>query len=62
MSVRVRFVVDYVALEQVFLRVLRSCHVSVMPPMLYTTFHIQFAVSRPGEDWEPSRNNADSEM
>ena len=46
MSVRVRFVVDDVALEQVFLRVLRSSYVSVIPPMLRTTFHIHFAVSR----------------
>jgi hypothetical protein len=53
--------VDDVALEEVFFRVLRSSRVILIPPMLRTTFHLHFAVTRslkPGD----LPKIADSEM
>jgi len=40
------FVVDTVALEQAFLRVLRFSPVSVIPPTLYTHLHLRAARTR----------------
>jgi hypothetical protein len=45
-SVRVRFVVDEVALGQVFFLVLRFSPVSIIPPVLHSLLHIQVAVTR----------------
>ena len=44
--VHVRFVVDKVTLGHVFLRLLRFSPVSIIPPLLRTHLHIQFAVIR----------------
>jgi hypothetical protein len=45
-SVYVGFVVDKVALGQVFLPVLQFSHVSMIPPMLHTHLHINTTLIR----------------
>ena len=49
-----------VALEQVFLQVLRSFPVSIIPPMFHTHLILHVALTRrgKGETWEPSKSNA----
>ena len=46
MPVHVRFVVDEMALRRVFLRVLRSCTVSTIPPMVRTCPQLHFDRTR----------------
>jgi len=46
MSAYVRFVVDKVALWQVFLRVLRFYPLSIIPANLHTHLHVRVAVTR----------------
>ena len=41
----VRFVVDNVAMVQVYLRILRFCSVSIIPSMLHTHFHLHVALT-----------------
>jgi hypothetical protein len=45
-GIHVRFVVDKVALGQVFLRILQFSPVSIIPPMLHTYFNINAALVR----------------
>jgi hypothetical protein len=48
--------VDEVALGQVFLRVLRSSPVGIIPQIIHTDLHLQAALNRKpqaGEAWEP---------
>jgi hypothetical protein len=57
-SGHVRFVVNKVALGQVFLRVATSVFppVSVIPPMLYTHLHLHvLPEGQTGEVWLPSK-------
>jgi hypothetical protein len=44
-SVLVRFVVDKVALGQVFLQILRFSPVSIIPPILHTHLHLHLAIT-----------------
>ena len=50
---------DKVALEQVFLRVLRFSPVSIIPPMLHTRLrlgvHVALTKGQTGNAWEPSK-------
>jgi branched-subunit amino acid transport protein len=52
----VRFVVDKVALGQVFLRVLRFSHVNIIPPLVLTHLHLYGAVSRRTDKWAKPGN------
>jgi hypothetical protein len=45
-SVRVRFVVDEVAMGQVSFRALRFSDVSEIPPMLHTHLYLNIAITR----------------
>jgi hypothetical protein len=56
-SVHVRFVVDKVTLGQVFLQVLRSSPVRIIPPVLHTVFIYMLLLpeGQTGKPWEPSK-------
>jgi hypothetical protein len=58
--IHMTFVVDKVALGQVFLQVLRFSPVSIIPPMLHThlLLHAFLNRRRNNETWEPSKSNA----
>jgi hypothetical protein len=58
-SVGVRFMVDKLALGQVFLRVLQFPPIYIIPPMLHTCLHVHTTFTRRtmGEAWEPSKGN-----
>jgi hypothetical protein len=62
--VNVVFVVDRVALGQVFLPVLRFFPVTIISPFLHTHLYLHVAVIRRtnGRSWEPSNSNITSEI
>jgi hypothetical protein len=63
--VNVVFVVDRVALEQVFLPVLRFSSVTIIAPFLHILVFIYMLLlseGRTGEGWEPSNSNIISEI
>jgi len=57
-SVRIKYVVDRVAMGHIFLRVLGFSPVYIIQPMLHTRLHLHVGVTRKekiGEAWEHSK-------